>query len=112
MLIQWIYWEDMNKLIFLDVNGGNLLPLQCNFTFMETAFRCISNNIPLILTGPTNSGKTDLVRCLANSVGAKLDEFSMNSDVDSMDILGGYEQVDLSRETNALFEKHTYLSMN
>ena len=36
----------------------------------------------------------------------------MNSDVDSMDILGGYEQVDLSRETNALFEKHTYLSMN
>ena len=41
----------------------------------------------------------------------------MNSDVDSMDILGGYsmdilggyEQVDLSRETNALFENsHTY----
>lgn len=87
------------------VNGGNLLPLQCNFKFMETAFRCISNNIPLILTGPTNAGKTDLVRYLANLVGAKLDEFSMNSDVDSMDILGGYEQVDLSRETNALFEK-------
>lgn len=93
------------------VNGGNLLPLQCNFTFMETAFRCISNNIPLILTGPTNSGKTDLVRYLANSVGAKLDEFSMNSDVDSMDILGGYEQVDLSRETNALFEK-THILIN
>ena len=57
------------------VNGGNLLPLQCNFTFMETAFRCISNNIPLILIGPTNSGKTDLVRYLANSVGANLMSF-------------------------------------
>lgn len=93
-----------NELI-LYVNGNsNLLSLQCNYEFMETAFRCVSHNIPLILTGPTNSGKTDLIRYLATSLGAKLDEFSMNSDVDSMDILGGYEQVDLSRETNALLD--------
>ncbi|KAL6452017.1 MDN1 Midasin [Candida maltosa Xu316] len=87
------------------VNGGsNLLPLQCNFEFLETAFRCVTHNLPLILTGPTNSGKTDLVRYLANTVGAKLDEFSMNSDVDSMDILGGYEQVDLTRAKNKLLD--------
>ncbi|CAI5759429.1 unnamed protein product [Candida verbasci] len=87
------------------VSGQNLLPLQCNFELIETAFRCIVHNIPLILSGPTNSGKTDLIRFLATSVGAKLDEFSMNSDVDSMDILGGYEQVDLSREMNSILDK-------
>ncbi|RLV92019.1 Midasin [Spathaspora sp. JA1] len=88
--------------VISNVSADNLLPLQCNFTILETIFRCINNNIPLILTGATNSGKTDLIRFAANIVGAKLQEFSMNSDVDSMDILGGYEQVDLSRQLNGL----------
>lgn len=78
-------------------NNSNLLPLQCNFSVIESAIRCINQNTPLILTGPTNSGKTDLVRFLAHIVGAELDEFALNSEIDSMDILGGYEQVDLTR---------------
>lgn len=78
-------------------NNSNLVPLQCNFPIIESAIRCINQNTPLILTGPTNSGKTDLVRFLAHIVGAELDEFAMNSEIDSMDILGGYEQVDLTR---------------
>ncbi|KAJ8143020.1 hypothetical protein OY671_003839 [Metschnikowia pulcherrima] len=76
--------------------------LQTNFPVLEAAMRSVSENIPLILTGPSNSGKTELIRFLANVVGVKLSEFSMNSDVDSMDILGGYEQVDLTRAINAL----------
>lgn len=75
----------------------NFVPLQSNFPILESAIRSVNENIPLILTGPTNSGKTELVRFLANSVGVRLSEFAMNSDVDSMDILGGYEQVDLTR---------------
>ncbi|ABN66318.2 large protein with a conserved N-terminal domain, a central AAA ATPase domain composed of 6 tandem AAA protomers, and a C-terminal M-domain midas sequence motif-containing protein [Scheffersomyces stipitis CBS 6054] len=78
-------------------SGSKAIPLQCNFSLIETCLRCVNRNIPLILTGPSNSGKTELVRLVANAVGAKVDEFAMNSDVDSMDILGGYEQVDLTR---------------
>ena len=63
--------EDLNMIsrhLFPSVNENDCSKLiefmslgrtSCYFTFMETAFRCISNNIPLILTGPTNSGKTD-----------------------------------------------------
>lgn len=75
----------------------NYVPLQTNFDVLESAIRSVNENIPLILTGPTNSGKTETIRFLANVVGVKLVEFAMNSDVDSMDILGGYEQVDLTR---------------
>lgn len=78
-------------------NNASRKSLQCNFSLLETAIRCINLKLPLILTGPTNSGKTELIRYLAEVVGAKVDEFAMNSDVDSMDILGGYEQVDVRR---------------
>lgn len=80
----------------------NYIPLQCNFPILESAVRCVNENIPMILTGPTNSGKTEFVRYFANLVGVQLREFAMNSDVDSMDILGGYEQVDLTRAINKL----------
>ncbi|KAI5949267.1 hypothetical protein KGF57_004866 [Candida theae] len=92
-------------------NGDNLLPLQCNFGVMETAIRCVTYNIPMILTGPASSGKTCLIRYMANVLGARLDEFSMNSDVDSMDILGGYEQSDLSRALYN-FLNHVYVTLN
>lgn len=77
---------------------AHLSPLQCNFGIYESAIRCIKNNWPVILVGPSNSGKTDLVMFLAATIGAEVAMFSMNSDVDSMDILGGYEQVDLTRK--------------
>ncbi|CCH60894.1 hypothetical protein TBLA_0D03970 [Henningerozyma blattae CBS 6284] len=79
-------------------NSQKLIHLQCNNRVYESALKCINNNWPLILTGPTGSGKTDIIKFLASILGAKLDFFSMNSDIDSMDILGGYEQVDLTRK--------------
>ncbi|KAG7192420.1 uncharacterized protein KQ657_001821 [Scheffersomyces spartinae] len=82
--------------------GNELFALQSNFAFVESAIRCINLNIPLILTGPSNSGKTSLVRFMAKCVGAELVEFAMNSEVDSMDILGGYEQIDLTRSVTML----------
>lgn len=87
------------------LTGSKLIPLQCNFPFIESAIHSINQNLPLILAGPTNSGKTELIRFIADIVGAKIDEFAMNSDVDSMDILGGYEQVDLTRAIVALTNK-------
>lgn len=78
--------------------GTNLFLLECNIPIYETALRCINNNWPLLLVGPSNSGKTEIIRFLASIVGAKVSMFSMNSEVDTMDILGGYEQVDIVRK--------------
>lgn len=84
--------------IFSNPTSQHLSILHCNIPIYETVLRCINKNWPLILVGPTNSGKTDIIRYIAGVVGADLHIFSMNSDVDSMDILGGYEQVDLVRK--------------
>ena len=39
------------------------------------------------------SGKTSIVRTLAQLVGQKLVEFPMNSDTDTTELLGGFQQV-------------------
>lgn len=78
----------------------HLLPLQCNFEVMESALRSVVHNLPLILTGPSSSGKTSIVKFLGSILGRKVDIFAMNSDVDSTDILGGFEQVDLTKAVN------------
>lgn len=88
-----------------DTDKVNYVSLQTNFSVLESAIRSVTESIPLILTGPTNSGKTETIRFLANVVGVKLVEFAMNSDVDSMDILGGYEQVDITRSLTEFSEE-------
>ncbi|GAV53771.1 hypothetical protein ZYGR_0AK02730 [Zygosaccharomyces rouxii] len=75
-----------------------LLSLESNFSFYESSLRAIKHSWPLILVGPTNSGKSGIIEFLASVLGARVSTFSMNNDVDSMDILGGYEQVDLTRK--------------
>ncbi|KAH3671433.1 hypothetical protein WICMUC_004613 [Wickerhamomyces mucosus] len=81
---------------------SSLNHLHSNCDILESSLLALKNNWPVILVGPTNSGKTDLVRYLATVTGSQLVEFSMNSDIDSMDILGGYEQLDLTREITTL----------
>ena len=75
-----------------------LYPLECNTNIYEFALKCINNNWPLILVGPSNSGKTEIIRLLGSLLGKEVNMFSLNSDIDSMDILGGYEQVDITRK--------------
>ncbi|CDO96280.1 unnamed protein product [Kluyveromyces dobzhanskii CBS 2104] len=87
----------------------NLVPLQCNTKVYESVLRCVKHNWPLILVGPTNSGKTDTVKLIASIIGKKTVEFSMNNDVDSMDILGGYEQLDLNRKIADIIQSLTMI---
>lgn len=84
-----------------------LAHLQSNSSIVESSILAIQNNWPLIFVGSSGSGKTELVRYLSTIAGAKIVEFSMNSDVDSMDILGGYEQVDLTRRVTFIIETLT-----
>ncbi|KAJ7608562.1 hypothetical protein FB45DRAFT_384103 [Roridomyces roridus] len=71
---------------------GRVLKMQ--LPALETIGHCISQQWLAIVTGPRNSGKTQLVRTLANFCGRALSEVSLNSATDTMDILGSFEQVD------------------
>ncbi|KIV89827.1 hypothetical protein PV10_07197 [Exophiala mesophila] len=63
----------------------------------KSAITALNNNWPIVLTGPPGSGKTSLIRHLATFAGAELIEFAMNSDVDTVDLIGGFEQFDVRR---------------
>lgn len=84
---------------------NGLQSLQCNTPVLETAISCLTNSWPLIIVGPSNSGKTSLVRYLAQTVGAELHEFAMNGDIDSMDLLGGFDQVDLNQKVASILDE-------
>jgi midasin len=62
----------------------------------------VKQNWPVILVGPPGSGKTSIINQLASFVGADPVTFAMNADIDAMDLVGGYEQVDPSRKTSSL----------
>ena len=68
--------------------------LQMLHSAVESAGHCVTHSWLVIITGPHGSGKTDVVRVLANVTGNYLHEISMNSATDAMDILGSFEQVD------------------
>ncbi|KAF2274496.1 midasin [Westerdykella ornata] len=64
---------------------------------MEALMISVRHNWPVILVGPAGSGKTSMINQMASFVGADLATFAMNADVDAMDLVGGYEQIDPSR---------------
>ncbi|CAG8438258.1 2742_t:CDS:10 [Acaulospora morrowiae] len=77
--------------------ANSLHILQSHLLSLQSLMKCVEMNWMAILTGPEATGKTSLVRLLAELTGNKLEEFSMNSTVDTTELLGGFEQVDLSR---------------
>jgi midasin len=72
---------------------------------MEALLVSVKQAWPVIIVGPPGSGKTAMINQLASFTGADLVNFSMNSDVDAMDLVGGYEQVDPLRELHRCTEK-------
>ncbi|KAI8642397.1 hypothetical protein BD408DRAFT_180035 [Parasitella parasitica] len=71
--------------------------LQSFLSPLESLIKCVESSWMAIVTGPTASGKTSLVRLLSKMTGNRLEEFAMNNSVDTMELLGGFEQVDLNR---------------
>lgn len=93
-------------------NYNQVLPLQCNIQVLETAITCINNAWPMIIVGPTNSGKTSLIRYLAQVTGSELEEFAMNGDIDSMDLLGGFDQVDMNQKCSVIIQEIVHVCMD
>ncbi|KAL7627174.1 AAA ATPase midasin [Parahypoxylon ruwenzoriense] len=72
---------------------------------IESLLICIKQNIPCILVGPSGSGKSALLQHVAASAGKSLVTFPMNADIDTMDLVGGFEQSDPLREINVALKE-------
>jgi midasin len=79
-----------------------LLP---HLKYLETIATCSSRGWLVILTGERSSGKSGLVRLLANISGNFLQEIAINPTTDTTDILGSFEQVDANIRLGGLRRK-------
>ncbi|KAI9734337.1 MAG: hypothetical protein M1834_002443 [Cirrosporium novae-zelandiae] len=80
-------------------------PIPCQLEALESLMVCVQQNWPCILVGPSGSGKTMLIKYLASALGADVVEFAVNSEIDTMDLIGGYDQVDRNRQAALLIHK-------
>lgn len=85
------------------VSTRGIALLKRNLPCLETIMTAVQQRTPVILVGPSGAGKSSIIKLLASVAGAELDEIALNSDIDTTDIVGGFEQVDISRSISSLF---------
>ncbi|XP_007570662.1 midasin isoform X2 [Poecilia formosa] len=76
---------------------------------LESLMKCVDMGWMTIVVGPTASGKTSLVRLLALLTGHRLRVMAMNSAMDTTELLGGFEQVDIMRPWQQVLETVDYM---
>lgn len=79
------------------ISSSPCLLLQSQLQVIESMMKCVEMGWMSILIGPQACGKSSVVKWLGNITGNKLVEFSMNSGVDAMELLGGFEQMEPTR---------------
>ena len=84
---------------------ANLLVLHRMQLPLEHLMKCVEFNWMAIIIGSSGSGKTEMVKSLAALTGNHLSVFSMNSAVDTTELLGGFEQVNMARHKQLLMNK-------
>ncbi|XP_069743424.1 midasin [Narcine bancroftii] len=72
---------------------------------LESVMKCTQMSWMVILVGPAASGKTNLIQLLALLTGHNLKIMAMNSAMDTTELLGGFEQVDILRPWQSLVRK-------
>ncbi|KAI9594948.1 P-loop containing nucleoside triphosphate hydrolase protein [Syncephalis fuscata] len=75
--------------------------LHTQLPVLSSIMKCIEMQWMPILIGPSASGKTSLIKWLAQMTGHPLDIFCLNSGVDTTELLGGFEQLELARYQHA-----------
>ncbi|XP_060119521.1 midasin-like [Heteronotia binoei] len=85
--------------------GRNLSLLHHSLQPLESIMKCVHMNWMVILVGPASAGKTSLVQLLAYLSGHKLKIMAVNSSMDTTELLGGFEQVDIVRPWKSLLDK-------
>ncbi|KAL2338821.1 hypothetical protein Fmac_013267 [Flemingia macrophylla] len=78
---------------------------------LEAAAQCVEHQWLCILTGPSCSGKTSLIRLLANLTGNVLNEVNLSSATDISELLGSFEQYDALRNfSNVISQIERYVN--
>ncbi|KAI9934908.1 hypothetical protein ASPWEDRAFT_175629 [Aspergillus wentii DTO 134E9] len=75
---------------------------------LESLILCIEQSWPSILVGSAGCGKTTLIRKAAAISGSDLVELALSADTDTMDLIGGFEQIDYKREISSLAQEISY----
>jgi midasin len=70
----------------------------------QSLLKCITAGWLAILVGSAGAGKRSAVRAIAAATGTRLHEYSMHSGVDTMEMLGTFEQSDSNRQLNLAAE--------
>ena len=83
----------------------NLLVLRSQLPTLKAVAQSIKMNWLTILVGPSATGKSSIVQILADLAGNDLQVIPVTSAMDVSDLLGGFEQVDLNRNLESLFDK-------
>lgn len=73
----------------------------------ESIIFCLQQSYPCLLVGPSGSGKTRTINQLGRIVGAEIFIISLNAETDTIDLLGGYEQMNSQRRITAAVKKLT-----
>ncbi|KAI9443340.1 midasin [Lactarius indigo] len=79
--------------------------LQAHLPWIEAMGLALQKGWLVIVSGAPDSGKTSLVRVVAELTGNALQELSVNHATDTSDILGSYEQVDSNFRALALVRR-------
>ena len=72
---------------------------------IESVLIAIEQDLPCILVGPSGSGKSALLSHVSAMAGKPMVIFPLNADVDTMDLIGGFEQADPHREALSCLSK-------
>lgn len=91
-------------------NAKNLQLLNGFGNKLEALLHCVSNRWMNIIVGPQASGKTSIIRVLAQLTGNTLHEYVLSSATDTTELLGSFEQRDVFRQWQA-FVNRTRLSL-
>ncbi|KAL4867700.1 hypothetical protein BDV12DRAFT_197981 [Aspergillus spectabilis] len=90
--------------ILQETPNPHLKILPRDLSILESLILCIEQSWPSILVGASGCGKTTLIRKLAAINGANLVELALSADTDTMDLVGGFEQIDHNREASSLLQ--------
>ena len=86
-------------------DGGKQVLMSGQGPRLEMMTGCLSQGWPILLTGPSQAGKTALVHTLANMTGNQVDTLSLNISTDTMELLGGFEQANIERSIGDLWSR-------
>ena len=76
-----------------------------NLPIVESIMLCVQQAWPCLLVGYSGSGKSALISQIARTVGADLIVVPINSETDTMDLVGGYEQLDVGRRAASFISR-------